>query len=297
MEKRKGSSLWIPILGILILVLGICAVCYPAFSAWYIDQTKAEVSVEYYNKVEVEDNEKLLAELQAAGEYNQRLYRREIGVENSEQVEENGYYDLLNIMGSGIMGYVEIPSIDVYLPIYHGIDDTEMGLGAGHMPQSSLPVGGENTHAVLSAHTGQASNPLFTDLPTMKQGDIFYIHILTETLTYQVAETMVVEPWEINAVQIEQGKDYVSLLTCYPYPTLSKRFIVKGERVETVEEPIPEETYATEPEEETPSLFYSNYLLGICIGALAFLVILFILTVCKLVVNLRAKNGGRYEKK
>lgn len=297
MNKRKTSGLIVA--GVILLLLGISVVFYPVFSSWYAERTRSEFAVEYYEKVGEKDNQELSAAIESAKEYNKRLFTSQISVSSPEDIEDNGYYNELNLIGNGIMGYIDIPSIDVYLPIYHGLGEKEMSVGAGHMPQSSLPVGGVNSHAVISAHTGQASDPLFTNLPQMKEGDIFYVHILDVTLAYQVEFIDVVEPWEIDSVKIESGRDLVTLLTCYPFPTNTDRLIVRGERIEytstAVDETVPMET-APEEDQNTKSLWLSNWMQGIYIGVGLFLLILLVFFVVNSVLR-KKKGGNNGEKK
>lgn len=293
-DMKKRNTVALVIAGVLLLVIGLCVAFYPIFSSWYSEHTRSEVAVEYYEMVGEKANEDLSAAIESAREYNKKLFTGEVSVSSADDIENNGYYDELDIIGNGVMGYIDIPSIDVYLPIYHGLGDKEMSVGAGHMPQSSLPVGGTNTHAVISAHTGQASDPLFTNLPQMKEGDAFYVHILDTTLAYKVESIKVVEPWEIDSVKIESGRDLVTLLTCYPFPTNTDRLIVRGERIEytpTVEdETVPMET-AAEEDKSASSLWLSNWMQGIYIGVGLFLGILIIFFVVSAVLG--KKKGGK----
>ena len=150
--------------------------------------------------------------------------------------EKNGYTEQLVLDGVDAMGYIEIPAISVTLPIYHGVSSTALSKGVGHMPQSSLPVGGETTHTVLSAHTGMAGNPGFSDLETLHAGDTFSLHVLGETLTYAVTQMQVVLPAEVDSVQIQAGKDLCTLVTCTPFGVNSHRLLVRGHRIDNLEE-------------------------------------------------------------
>lgn len=291
MKHEKRKKLLLISVGILILLVGIGAICYPMISAYFAEQTKSEVSTEYYKNVKEKDSEELAAIIASAQEYNRRYFLGEIDVYSPEGIQACGYYNELNIMGNGIMGYIDVPTAGINLPIYHGIGSEEMSIGAGHMPQSSLPVGGENTHSVISAHTGQASNPLFTNLPAIKKGDIFFVRILNMTLAYQVDYIDVVKPWETDAVKIESGKDYVTLLTCYPYPALTERLIVRGERVDYIEmEQEAQFGLDQEQREKAQYFYYENWMIGIYIGAAIFAVMLMCFTFAKLIKKL--KKGG-----
>lgn len=234
MKKSRKKFPVLPILLIFAVLAGLGMACYPAFSAWYLERTGAEVLTDYYEEVADRDRNELQAVLASALAYNQKLAAGEY---SGLDPAENGYYDELNILGNGIMGYLEIPKIDVCLPIYHGIGSDAMSLGCGHMPQSSLPVGGESTHAVLSSHTGSASAALFTNLEQLETGDVFYIHILDLTLTYEVDRISVVLPTEIDCVAIEDGKDLVTLVTCTPYGVNSHRLLVRGSRAKIEYQP------------------------------------------------------------
>lgn len=250
---------------ILILLVGVLAVCYPIWANRHAAQAKSSVITDYNAVVEEKSNEDLLEAIQSAQEYNDMLYTGEY---SPLTPEENGYYNELNILANGVMGYIDIPKINVSLPIYHGIGDRELRSGCGHMPQSSLPVGGDNTHSVLSSHSGSTSK-LFTDLELMDIGDTFYIHILDVTLAYEVESIDVVLPTEIEKIKIEAGRDLCTLLTCTPYGVNTHRLLVTGHRIDYTE---PEEDTAAgsgavpepQPESMLPSTWH--YLQGILIG-------------------------------
>ena len=181
--------------------------------------------------------------------------------------------DCLNIAGDGIMGIVEIPKIDIKLPIYHTTREDVLQVAAGHLEGSSLPVGGASTHAVISAHRGLPSASLFTDLDKLEEGDHFLIHVLNETLCYEVDKISVVKPEETSGLAVEEGKDLVTLLTCTPYGVNTERLLVRGHRVEYVEQEV----------EAEKTLFsgisiHTNYLLWVILGLLvtaAFIVVLY----------------------
>lgn len=257
-------------LAVLLLFLGVAALVYPKFSAWYSEEKRGSVTSQYYEEVENKENTELLAVLDAAQEWNDRLYRGEIQLLD---VESCGYYDQLDILGNGIMGYIDIPAIDVYLPVYHGTGSNEMSVGAGHMAQSSLPVGGNNSHSVISAHTGSANAPFFSNLTQVEIGDVFYIHILDVTIAYKVSGIRTVSPDDVKSVQIEAGKDLCTLVTCTPFPLLTERLLVTGERVECAETVV-EETVAAEVDtgKNGVSFLDDYYIFGICLGLGLFLV-------------------------
>ncbi|MCD7954917.1 MAG: class C sortase [Lachnospiraceae bacterium] len=208
----------------LILAAGVAIMGYPVLSNWLCEYT-ASVEIASYNSVlEGQDTSELDAMLEAAEEYNAALS----GNGNSDSVAD---YDSLLALTDAI-GYIEIPKLGVYLPIYHGVDDEVLQKGIGHMPETSLPVGGESTHAVLSGHTGLPAAKLFTDLDQLEVGDMFYIHVLNRILAYEVDQIKVVLPDETDDIRIVEGEDYVTLLTCTPYGVNSHRLLVRGTRTE-----------------------------------------------------------------
>ena len=142
------------------------------------------------------------------------------------------YEALLNIAGSGVMGYIEIPELKVSLPVYHGVDEGVLQIAVGHIPGTSLPTGGKGTHRVLSGHRGLPSAKLFTNLDQLREGDIFMLRILDETLTYEVDQILIVEPHEVEALAIDPNEDYCTLVTCTPYGINTHRLLVRGHRVE-----------------------------------------------------------------
>lgn len=182
-------------------------------------------------------------------------------IAEADEGEDETYMSALNLAGDGIMGTVEIPKIDIRLPIYHTTDEEVLKKAAGHLEGSSLPIGGESTHAVISAHRGLPSASLFTDLDLLENGDHFLIHVLDETLCYEVDQILTVEPDETEALQVEDGEDLVTLLTCTPYGVNTHRLLVRGHRV-PYEETVVEE-------EQTPLgavSLHTNYLLWVFVG-------------------------------
>ena len=175
----------------------------------------------------------------AAAEYNRRLLADTGNRYRMTEAEEEEYESLFDVTGTGIMGYVEIPKIKTSLPIYHGTDEAVLQIAIGHLAGSSLPVGGEGTHCVLTGHRGLPSAKLFTNLDEMEEGDTFSLHVLDQTLTYEVDQIRIVEPQELEDLEIEAGKDYCTLVTCTPYGVNSHRLLVRGHRIETPEESVP----------------------------------------------------------
>ena len=195
--------------------------------------------------------EKIFAKAQ---DYNRRLEKEPGGFYNPARV--SGYSETLDISGTGIMGYVDIDRIGVELPIYHTVDDSVLSIGAGHLEGTSLPVGGESTHCVLSGHRGLPSAKLFTDLDELEQGDEFTITVLNKKLTYRIDQIKTVLPTETDDLQIVKGKDYCTLMTCTPYGINSHRLILRGVRIETAEEKpgvfVKNEAFVIDPLVVTP---------------------------------------------
>ena len=272
MRKRKIIVICICVIGFL---AGLGTMLYPMFSQWYTSKYHSEVRTQYHALVDgAEENHEIDAMREAAMEYNRALFAGEV---NTAEYETNGYMDLLDPMGNGIMGYIIIPKINVDLPIYHTTDLQILDVGAGHMQQTSLPVGGTNTHAVISAHTGMAESPMFSDLELLEIGDIFQLEVLDDILTYEVYEIEVVEPYEIDSILIQAGQDLCTLVTCTPYGINSHRLLVHGQRIETPETSGEgSETVAVQGQESGESVWMKNYKQSIRIGLLIILIFLVI---------------------
>lgn len=212
------------------LFVGVCGLLYPSVSQYWNSKTQTR-AVENYreilNSLKQEDYEVFFQE---ADRYNVELSELKNPLLNYRQLD--GYNEILNINGNGIMGYVSIPKLGVEIPIYHGISAEVLNVACGHLEGTSLPVGGENTHCVLSAHRGLPHAKLFTDLDKLEVGDTFTLTVLNRTLTYQVDQIKVVRPDEIDDVQLVAGKDLCTLLTCTPYGINSHRLLVRGTRIE-----------------------------------------------------------------
>ena len=259
-----------------LIALGITL--YPMISTWYNERHQAEVHIHYQEKVEQVDNTKLIEEKELAVAYNQTILpgaqdEDSFSKESLLSASEN-YGSLLNLAGDGIMGYVEIPTIGVTLPIYHGTNNSTLERGVGHLLGSSLPVGGESTHSVLTAHSGMASQKMFSDLDRLKKGDIFFLDVLGEKLAYQVDQIKTVLPYDTTFLQTEIGNDLCTLVTCTPFGVNTHRLLVRGTRIEYEEaEVIVEEKLETE--EPVKSTWEQQYLQGILIGigAVAILVL------------------------
>ncbi len=226
---RKHASTMILIL---ILVVGLSLMLYPSFSNWWNEAHQSRAIAAYSQEVSKLDENRYDELWQQAREYNRSLVGRENAylLDDSQKAE---YERLLDVSGMGIMGYIEIPSLKVSLPIYHGTEESVLQVAVGHLEWTSLPVGGESTHCVLSGHRGLPSAKLFTDLDRLVVGDRFRLGVLDQVLTYEVDQILIVEPQDTEALLIEEGKDLCTLVTCTPYGINTHRLLVRGHRVET----------------------------------------------------------------
>lgn len=212
------------------MLLGIGILLYPSFSNWWNSLHQSRAVMDYAQNVSQLSTEQYQQIISAAEDYNARLAQTgELWQMNDEQTAE--YDSLLNVDGTGIMGYITIPKINIQLPIYHGTDDAVLQTSIGHLAGTSLPVGGAGSHCVLSGHRGLPSARLFTDLDKLVEGDTFSLTILNETLTYQVDQIRVVEPDDLSDLQLEPGADLCTLVTCTPYGINTHRLLVRGHRV------------------------------------------------------------------
>lgn len=216
---------------VIIFITGLGIASYPFISNMVAQRHASQVVKDYETNVEEMDEEKIDAMKEAAKKYNEQL-SNVVSVDDENENNEQGesYADLLDIGES--LGYITIPKIDVNLPIYNGTSQDVLSKGVGHMEQSSYPLGGESTHCVLTGHRGLPSAVLFTDLDKLEIGDEFYLHVLDEILAYKVDQIKVVEPNESGDLEIIEGKDYCTLVTCTPYAINSHRLLVRGERTE-----------------------------------------------------------------
>ncbi len=237
-------------------LVGICILLYPAFSDFWNSKTQSRAITNYESVLENLKPEDYTAIFQKAHDYNKALYETDYPLRDYAQVP--GYYDTLRVGDNDMIGYVKIDRIGVELPIYHGTSEKVLSKGVGHLEGSSLPVGGENTHSVMSAHRGLPSAKLFTDLDRMEIGDTFQIIILDQIFTYQVDFIKVIEPTDISNLQIIEGGDYCTLFTCTPYGINTHRLLVRGIRIETIiEKPIiyvSNEAFRIEPLLVTPAV-------------------------------------------
>lgn len=263
MKKRTTT-----IVIILIFLAGLSLLLYPFISnEWNTYRQKQLISS--YESV-ITDKEQAgaidyKAEMEAAIAYNDGLVPSILPdsfavAEAAEEVDPE-YMAALNIAGDGIMGVIEIPKIDISLPIYHTTTEEVLEKAAGHLEGSSLPVGGESTHAVITAHRGLPSAALFTDLDRLEEGDHFLLHVLDETLSYEVDQILTVEPDETDALAVEEGEDLVTLITCTPYGVNTHRLMVRGHRVPYVPEEVADESVPL-----SQMSLHTNYLLWVVVG-------------------------------
>lgn len=260
---------------ILVLIIALSVLLYPTVSNYLYEKNGARVISSYdENAVRLSESEKKEM-LEAARQYNSELLGNIELLDPFSPLKKEvdaRYQSLLSINEAGMMGYIRIPKIDVELPIYHGTEEKVLQAGVGHFQGTSLPVGGESTHAVLTGHRGLPSKILFTDLDKLTNGDIFYIKILGETFAYQVDQILTVLPEDTKALTITTGKDYATLVTCTPYAVNTHRLLVRGYRI-----PYEEATAEVPDEEVEPELSFQAKLL---IGAIIFLIImLFVLCI------------------
>lgn len=225
MKKNK-----IGIILVLMLFVGVCGLLYPSVSQYWNSKTQTRAVENYRDILESLKPEDYEEYFTSAKEYNTNLANLRFPL--NDYTKLSGYNDILNINKNGIMGYISIPKLGVEIPIYHTVSAEVLNKACGHIEGTSLPIGGENTHSVLSAHRGLPHAKLFTELDKMEQGDTFQITILNQTFTYQVDQIKIVRPTEYSDIQIVEGEDLCTLLTCTPYGINSHRLLVRGTRVE-----------------------------------------------------------------
>ena len=289
--KRKANKL---IIGIIFLA-GLSLLLYPFVANQWNNYRQKQLISSYEQTVSEKDAAHEIdydAELQKAEAYNEALLPSilpdSFAVAAASDKEDQSYMDALNIAGDEMMGIVEIPKIDIKLPIYHTTDEDVLKQAAGHLEGSSLPIGGKSTHAVISAHRGLPSASLFTDLDQMKVGDHFLLHVLDETLCYEVDKISVVKPEDTSALAVEDGQDLVTLLTCTPYGVNTERLLVRGHRVPYVEEEVKEEKTVL-----SGSSLHTNYLLWVFVGLSVTALFVFVLYLKETKLKRRANKGGK----
>ncbi|MBE6670896.1 MAG: class C sortase [Ruminococcaceae bacterium] len=250
---RKHKTVIFLTLGFLV---GVCILLYPAFSNYWNSKTQSRAIVNYESALDKMDPQDYSAVFEEAYTYNDALYKTKNPLLNYKNI--SGYNETLSVTDNGMIGYLKIDRIGVELPIYHGTSKEVLNKGVGHLEGSSLPVGGENTHCVMSAHRGLPSSKLFTDLDRVEKGDTFQIIVLDQVLTYQVDQVKVITPRELSDLQIVKGMDYCTLFTCTPYGINTHRLLVRGVRIETIKEKpiiyVSNEAFRIDPLLVTPAV-------------------------------------------
>ena len=288
--KKKAGNL---VIGIIFLA-GLSLLLYPFVANQWNNYRQKQLLSGYEQAVSEKEAAEGIdydAERKKAEDYNEALLPCVLP-DSFALAESSGvdpvYMNTLNIAGDEMMGSVEIPKINIKIPIYHTTEEEVLNKGAGHLEGSSLPVGGANTHAVISAHRGLPSASLFTDLDQMKVGDHFLIHVLNETLCYEVDKISVVKPEDTSALAVEDGQDLVTLLTCTPYGVNTERLLVRGHRVPYVEEEVKEEKTVL-----SGSSLHTNYLLWVFVGLSVTALFVFVLYLKETKLKRRANKGGK----
>lgn len=288
--KKKAGNL---VIGIIFLA-GLSLLLYPFVANQWNNYRQKQLISGYEQVVSEKEAAEGIdydAERKKAEDYNEALLPCVLP-DSFALAESSGvdpvYMNTLNIAGDEMMGSVEIPKINIKIPIYHTTEEDVLNKGAGHLEGSSLPVGEANTHAVISAHRGLPSASLFTDLDQMKVGDHFLLHVLDETLCYEVDKISVVKPEDTSALAVEDGQDLVTLLTCTPYGVNTERLLVRGHRVPYVEEEVKEEKTVL-----SGSSLHTNYLLWVFVGLSVTALFVFVLYLKETKLKRRANKGGK----
>ena len=296
---KNNSEKLLLIISIIFIILGVGIFLYPSISNYLAEKNHIDIIRNYDDLIVKIDEEKINEEKEKAKIYNENLSGDPVHdpfVIGSGYALPENYKEVLNVGDDGVMGYVEIPKISVYLPIYHGTSDDVLEKGVGHIQNTSVPIGGKSAHSVLTGHTGLPNAELFTRLDELGIGDIFYIHVLDDVLTYKVFETKVILPDKIDELQILNGKDYITLVTCTPYGVNSHRLLVKAERVEYEEYSVTKSTTddeGTDTKKESSSKHY--YLTGTQIGIVLLVLILTIVSIIGISIR-RKKNLYKIKK-
>ncbi len=234
--KKKKNGLTSTILLVAIFLIGLCVLLYPTVSDFWNEKRQSQAIMNYDDLIVDLTPEDFSEHFRKAEEYNRKLKLISFPFLGYSELDDE-YYSTLDVNGQGMMGYITIEKIKVQLPIYHGTSDKVLNSAVGHLEGSSLPIGGESTHSVLSAHRGLPSAKLFTNLDEIVVGDIFTIKILDRTFTYQVDQVLIVLPDQIDELSVVNGEDYCTLVTCTPYGINTHRMLVRGTRIENIEEP------------------------------------------------------------
>ena len=267
---KKGLTIGILVM---LFIVGIFITAFPFISNYYYEHQQEKIIVDYQEHVETADDELLKEKRRKAIEYNEGLLignvvqRDPFDPEALEEINES-YENLLHFADDGVIGYIKIPKINVNLAVYYGTSEEVLEKGIGHLENTSLPIGGKGTHGVMSGHTGLSDKKLFTDLPALEEGDMFFLYVLGETLAYQVDQIKIVEPHDTTDLRIDSQEDYITLVTCHPYGINSHRLLVRGTRIPYEEELVEENKEVLGSVESSWLKEYKKALiLGICIIA------------------------------
>lgn len=255
------------IIAILVFITGLSLLLYPTVSNYWNSKHQTAVVANYSKKIEKMDDQDKQAAIDSAISYNSGLVSNS-GRFTPSDSDLSLYKSLLNADGTGMMGYITIPEIRCKLAIYHSVDDSVLQVGVGHLEGSSLPVGGSSTHCVISGHRGLPSARLFTDIDRLEKGDLFYLHVYGKVLAYEVDKISVVEPEDYGPLEIEEGKDLCTLLTCTPYGINTQRLMVRGHRVV---DRLYDESNITSDAARVDTLVVAS-----CVGIVLLLVLLFL---------------------
>lgn len=267
--KKKWMSRLMTLLIVVVFVAGLSFLLYPTVSNLWNQAHQSRAIATYTEQVEKLDDSSNKEMLKAARKYNKELLKKADHWKLSKK-DKKKYESLLDVSGTGIMGYIEIPKIACSLPVYHGTDEGALQIAIGHLEGSSLPVGGKSSHCVLSGHRGLPSARLFTDLDQMEEGDTFILNILGHKLAYEVDQIKVVLPEKMSDLEIQEGKDLCTLVTCTPYGINTHRLLVRGHRVKYVETKVQEQKEVSKPKTDTRLV-----IAGAAVGAVVLFIIIF----------------------
>ena len=297
-ENMKRRYLQI-ILAAVLFLLALGLTLYPVVSNWYSQRHQSQIQTAYREVLERTDTAELERIREQADAYNAAITpgaAEEAYSQEAILTASNNYVNQLNVGGSGIMGYIDIPKINVDLPIYHGTGSDALDRGTGHLLGSSLPVGGEGTHTIITGHSGMASQKMFTDLEQLQEGDVFYLRVLDETLAYEVKAVHTVLPHDTSFLGIVPGEDLCTRVTCTPTGINTHRLLVQGSRIPY--EPVQEvEDTVLSPEQKVVSHWEDQYWLGIRLGLAAMVSVVLLLNVFLYLRKKKPQKGGRYVRK
>ncbi len=277
----------------LVLIIGLLIVGYPFISNMLMSMNAGSQVQNYLDSTNKLSDDKINREIEKAEKYNKNLLGNvNLGDPFSDDNDtDDNYYNILNLNGDSVMASVEIPAINVKLPVYHGTSSDVLQKGIGHMRNTSFPIGGKGTHSVLTGHTGASNFKIFTDLDKLKLGDKFYIYVLNKTLAYKVDNISVVEPTDTSLLKIDENKDQVTLVTCTPYGVNSHRLLVRGERI-----PYSSKEEKAEFDKSNASTYNEQYIIAIIIGASVMILILVVYFTTRALIRRARKNKSNEEK-